>query len=371
MQSQKFEFQNVTIKENNLDVYNARKYPFKLYGLYKPEEEWLFRRMPTRIANQVSEKVRALHTNTAGARLCFRTDSLYIAVGAVYSPAELTAPRTVILSGTGAYCFDLYADGKFCSVMWPDKMIRNGSTAYFDIENEKYEAFYDFDEKKTREITLYFPSFVNIESVYIGLQEGCALEESSGYSNEKPIVFYGSSITQGACASRVGNIYTNILSRKLNLDYVNLGFAGAAKAEDVMIDYLCYMEMCALILEYDHNAKNVEYLKQTHYLLVEKVRSAHPDIPIILMSRPNQSLGEEQTRLRVEVIKDSYRKRRNKGDLNIYFVSGQEIFSSQDANIMTIDGTHPTDFGHYCIAQRLQKELERTSVTDVDEKTGN
>lgn len=352
-----FEFKNAKIASEKLNVHNIRNKPFQIYGLYKPEEEGIFKRIPLDVAERTSKNVRTLCTNTAGARMRFKTDSSFIAVGAIYPPMEFPSPCSTALSSTGAYSFDLYADGKFCRVLYPKDIVQNGSINNFVIPNGQYEGSYDFGTTKLREITLNFPSFVDITDVYIGLKEGSVLEEGMDYDNEKPVVFYGSSITHGACASRPGNIYENILSRRMNMDYLNLGFSGSAKAEDAIIDYICGLNMSVFVFDYDHNARNPEFLKNTHYPALEKFRKAQPDTPIILLSRPNQSCGIDEVEERIEIIKESYQKLLAQGDKKVHFINGQDIFTSHDSEMMTMDDTHPTDLGFYCMAEAIEKVL--------------
>ena len=354
-----FVFTHPSIPIKSVAVYDARKAPFQICGLYQPQEAGLFKRMPTAVAENVSKRVRLLHTNTAGARLRFVTDSPFIAVGAVYPPMEFPSARTAAFAAGGAFSFDLYADGKYCRILWPLELIQRGSVVSFDIPNGQYESFCELGEKKLRQITLNFPSFVNIRDVYIGLQEGSVLEAAPEYANKKPVVFYGSSITQGACASHPGNIYQNILSRQLNFDYLNLGFASGAKAEDAIIDYLCTLDMCMLVFDYDHNAKDVEYLERTHLPALRKLRAAHPDIPFIVLSRPNHDPTEEKALERAKLIEKNCKILSKESNAPVHFVDGQAIFRSHDSEMMTIDGTHPTDLGFHCIAEAMYGPMSR------------
>ena len=84
------------------------------------------------------------------------------------------------------------------------------------------------------------------------------------YVVEKPIVFYGSSITEGGCASRVTNAYPALLSKWLNADYINLGFSGSAKGEIPVAEFIAEQSMSAFVYDYDHNAPNPEHLAATH-----------------------------------------------------------------------------------------------------------
>ena len=199
--------------------------------------------------------------------------------------------------------------------------------------------------------------FADILEVYIGVEEHAEVQKGKAYQNEKPIVFYGSSITQGACVSRPGNMYQNILSQKLNFDYVNLGFSGSALAEDSIIDYISQMDMQMLIFDYDHNAPTPEYLEKTHYKALEKIRSVQKDIPIFILTRPNISGGVEEVESRRYIIYKSYQTLCSNGDQNVYFVDGRKAFHSLNKNMMTIDGIHPNDFGFYCIARELERVM--------------
>ena len=121
-----------------------------------------------------------------------------------------------------------------------------------------------FDKKTEREITINFPLYSSVADLYIGLDETAVLKKSLGYKHKKPIVFYGSSITQGGCASRPGNAYESIISRALQTDYINLGFSGNAKAEDEIAQYIKDLDMSVFIYDYDHNAPNLKHLEDTH-----------------------------------------------------------------------------------------------------------
>jgi len=351
-----FAFSSPDILSLSPAVFDARKAPFSLHGLYEPQQEGLFRRMPSEVAEAANERVTLMHANTAGARVRFSTDSAFVAVGATYAPMGSPLARGAgARSGPGAFCFDLYVDNKHVSVLSPEALAEHEGVTIFDIKDGHYEVFQRFGTNKMREITIFFPSFVNVSELYIGLEEGRILMEGTPYKNEKPVVFYGSSITQGACASRPGNTYPSILSRRHGFDFINLGFAGGALAEDPVIDYLCTLDTCLLVFDYDHNAYSPDFLRRTHQPALKKLRAAHPAIPFILLSRPNLSGGEGQVKERIEIIKESYHALLSDGCGPVHFVNGLEIYRSLDGEMMTIDGTHPTDLGFYAMASALDE----------------
>ena len=137
------------------------------------------------------------------------------------------AERAPYFPLTGIAGFDLYvgADPEYYGTFLPPLNLSSG-----------YEGIIHLDDNSTREITINFPLFSDVTEFYIGLEQNATLQKAPEYLHSKPIVFYGSSITQGACASRAGNTYESILSRRFHFDYLNLGFAGACHAEDAMID---------------------------------------------------------------------------------------------------------------------------------------
>ena len=349
-----FTFHDPAIGALDLSVFDARQAPFTLHGLYKPQNGGLFRRMPEDVAARVSPRVHYLHTHPAGARLRFTTNSSVIAVGAtVEAPPDDISSRTAAYAPGGAFGFSLYADGKLCRAVWQESFIQHGAAIDLGIGSGRFEGMMNFGEGKPREITLCLPYFLNISALYIGLDKDASLTAAKPYVNEKPVVFYGSSITQGCCASHPGNIYQNILSRRLNIDYLNLGFSGAAKAEDAIVDYLCTLDPCMMVFDYDHNAKTPEALAQTHLPALRKLRAAHPEIPFILLSRPDCAPNPEEVRRRIEVVEASYRALLADGCGPVHFINGMDIFHSHDPDMMILDGTHPTDFGFYCMAEAL------------------
>ena len=354
-----FKFTRAEIASRKLDVYDSRRAPLKLFGLYKPEREGLFKRLPSDVAKATNERVGLLYTNTAGARLRFVTDSPFLALGAICQTMIFPSPTAAAVSGAGASCFDLYVDGKHVRVLSTEKLSQKGSAIGFDLSDERYEAFVDFETPRRRSITLCFPTAINISEVYIGVDEGFSVGECEPYRNDTPVVFYGSSITQGFCASRSGNTYPNILSRRLNFDFINLGFAGACKAEPQIIEYIGALDMSVLVYDYDHNCPNAEFLEKTHLKGLRKIREAKPTLPIILMSKPNIHNGRREAEERMRVIEKSYETLRLEGDENVYFVNGLQVFDSLDQEMMTVDGTHPTDFGFYCMAKALEPVFEK------------
>ncbi len=116
--------------------------------------------------------------------------------------------------------------------------------------------------REERDILLNFPLYNGVQEIAVGLPPDSWLKPPSPFRFPSPVVFYGSSITQGGCASRPGNAYPAIVCRELNADMFNLGFTGNAKGEPEMAAYIAGLDMSALVLDYDYNAASAEALKK-------------------------------------------------------------------------------------------------------------
>ena len=328
-----------TINKNDVLFYDPRELPFRIYGVY--HEDGQYRRMPRAVAESVSEGVLALHANTAGGRIRFKTDSPYVAISLKFGDNVV---RSSNASPSGLSGLDLYVkhDGVF-----------NHKATFLPpyIEVEGFDGVAELDSCEMREILINMPSYADVKSLYIGLSDTARVQRAEEYSNERPVVYYGSSITQGGCASRTGLTYQNIISRRLNLDYINLGFSGSAKGEDNMADYLKELDMSLFVYDYDHNAPSPEHLEATHERMFLRIREANPTLPIIILSRPKYTLPEIEKR-RLKTIEATYNNAIMRGDKNVYLLRGRDMLSLVGEE-WSVDRIHPNDLGFYSMAKAL------------------
>ena len=317
---------------------------FSIHGVFY--EDGCFRRLPQSVADRVNDGVKQLNLNTAGGRVRFITDSDYVAVNVKYNGVG-KMPHFAL---TGSAGLDMYVnDGS-------GEEYVGTFTPPFDVK-DKYESVLDIG-KKERLITIDLPTYSGVSELYIGLRDGCVLKKAPAYPNALPVVFYGSSITQGGCCSRPGNTYQQILSRELNFDYVNLGFSGSARAEDVISDYIAAMEMSVFVYDYDHNAPTPEHLAATHEKMYRNIRAAHPELPIVMLTRPKFHLyGDEPERL--EIVKRTYENAVAAGDENVYFIPGPGLIGEGLREVATVDNCHPNDAGFFSMAHALKPLMEK------------
>ena len=333
----------------DIRFYNVLQAPFRVYGLLY--ENGVFCRLPEQVAHDAEAEyeqwdgVHRLYACGAGGRVRFATDSPYIAIHAVMP--EMNHMQHFAFAGSAG--FDLYAniDGE-------ERYIKT----YVPYTSEGgYESVIDLEDATLREYTIHFPLYSVVSELYIGVADTARVEAASEYRISKPIVYYGSSITQGGCASRPGNAYSNILSRRLNADQINLGFSGNAKGEQPVARYIASLEMSAFVLDYDHNAFDAAHLRKTHAAFFSTVRAAHPDLPVVMCTRPKWYLTEEEVERR-SIVEETYRNALANGDRNVYFVDGRQLMALC-GNEGTVDGCHPTDYGFYSMAQAIGEVLEK------------
>ncbi|MBR2908292.1 MAG: SGNH/GDSL hydrolase family protein [Clostridia bacterium] len=344
------------INAPDLALYDVRKPPFEIYGLYQPTTEPAFKRMPDNVAATVNSGVKRLARHTAGGRVRFSTDSPYVVLKAVMP--SITHFSHMPLTGTSG--FDIYIDS-------PDgtESLYHRTFVPPHGMTDGYESMIEFYEPGIHYVTIHLPLYNTLSELYIGVKEGSTLGAGAPYRPLAPIVYYGSSITQGGCASRPGNGFTNMVSRALNIDHVNLGFSGSGKGEETMVDYLASLEMSAFVSDYDHNAPDAAHLRATHQRLYDRIREKHPDIPYLILSKPDfyrdappyDNFQKNVDRRRVTV--DTYHYARDKGDRNVYYIDGQSIFRGPYEDSCTVDGAHPNDLGFSYMADAIECVLRR------------
>ena len=351
---------NLAVSENvdvsDLEFFDVREEPFSVYGLYNYKNEPEFKRLPDEVAKSVNEGVAELSYHPAGGRVRFSTTSKSVAIK-VSMPHVCRYPGGSLLTGSG---LDMYVEEpnlriyRLAKVFVPPLEMENGYIARFNFPNEQL-----------RYITLHMPSYNPVTSLEVGITKGAHLGEGLKYLGELPIVYYGSSITQGGSASRPGNAYQNIISRRFELDYINLGFSGSGRGEDSIVDYIKSLKMCAFVCDYDHNAPDPEHLRATHLKMYKRIRESHPDIPYIIMSKVDfdYTYGEEgslynESIKRREVILDTYRYAKSVGDKNVYFIDGESVFRGNE-DISVIDTIHPGDLGMKLMADAVEATLKR------------
>lgn len=327
------------IEREGLTFYDIDQAPFKIYGVFREGEHYV--RMPTDAAKSVSERVVSLYRHSAGGRVRFVTDSPYVAI-------SIKLDRVCKLSHfafTGSVGCDMYSGTRYIGTIVPPTNVVN-----------EYEGVIDVPFNESKEYTVNLPLYSETDKVYIGIKEGSTLKAAPDYEIKKPIVYYGSSITQGGCASRPGNAYQSIISRELDADFINLGFSGSARAEDEMAEYIAGLDMSVFVYDYDHNAPDLEHYKNTHERMFKIIREKNPDLPILMMTRPEYYLDEDE-QARLQVMLNTYNNAIAAGDQNVYYIKGPDLIEAVRESAL-VDGGHPNDNGFVSMAQVVGNKLK-------------
>lgn len=327
------------IDKPDIKFYDIKQKPFKIYGV--EHIDGMYRRMPASVAENTSEGVASLYKCAAGGRVRFKTDSPYLALNIKYGYCG----KMSHFAYSGSIGFDLYIkkDGK--EIYWKSYI------PPVDVV-DSFEQVQPLDITGMTEIVINFPTYSSVKELYIGVSETATVCEPTPYKYETPIVYYGSSITQGGCSSRPGMTYQSIISRRFDTNFINLGFSGSAKGEDAMAEYIKTLPMSVFVYDYDYNAADVEHLKNTHERMYKIIREANPDLPIIMLGAPKYDYPKD----RFAVIKATYDNAKARGE-NVYLLNGKQLMELAGYD-GTVDYCHPNDLGFVSMAKAVGDVLE-------------
>ena len=213
-----------------------------------------------------------------------------------------------------------------------------------------------------KEYLLYLPLYDGIDTLVIGidLRSEIRLPVESKFTG-KPIVFYGTSITQGGCASRPGMAYTSIISRKLGREVINLGFSGNGRMEPELAELLTEIDASCYIIDCLPNL-NASQVAERTIPFVESLRRMRPDIPILLVESalPDKAFLDKDLQEKVEAknknLFASFDQLQSNGMERIYYIPSEKLLGYDHE--ATVDGVHYTDLGFQRYAERLIQYLE-------------
>ena len=301
-------------------------------------------RLPSKLKDTYRPEVWGLAQSPSGGRIRFRTNSAVLAIRLEYP----LPPNMKNMHAFGQTGVDLYADGVYRSTAIADPESKPGKTT-------EYTYFKD-QPRRDREITLYLPLYMPVKVLGIGLDAEAEIRPAKPFAAPQPVVFYGTSITQGGCASRPGMSYQAILGRLLNLDFVNLGFSGNGKGEPELARAVAAINASFYVLDFAQNNPNVDSLTQVYAPFLDTLRSAHPDTPVLVIT-PIYASHESWSRdPRLEGMRELIRsvaaKRIAAGDQHLEIVEGTDLLGPSGGDGL-VDGTHPNDLGFQWMAEGL------------------
>ncbi len=337
--------QTLTEAEKDVTWRDLAKVPLPLEGRGWTDTKHPYDRLPASAEKVVRAPVWNLARDSAGMSYRFVTDAdMLRARWKLRKPERLAMPH---MPATGVSGLDLYVrdagEWRWLANGRPEKPDTNERTLVRGLKKEK------------REYLLYLPLYNGVDSVEIGLPPGAIFEAAPArYAAQKPIVFYGTSILQGGCASRPGLAYPSIVGRALDWPVINLGFSGNGKTEPEMAALLAGLDPAAYVLDSLPNLE-VAQVKERVEPFIAALRAKHPTTPIVLVENVNYTDAGfiESRRSRVYESNTYLRKLFDRlvkaGDKQLHYIHASHLLGGDGED--TVDGTHPNDLGFMRMAQ--------------------
>ncbi len=308
-----------------------------------------FDRLPARAEKIVRPPVWGLSRHSAGIAVRFVTDATELQARWKLTSAKLEMPH---MPATGVSGLDLYVKGDDGKWRW----VVNGKPTAQETTAKLFTGI----AAGTREFLLYLPLYNGVTSVEVGVAATTKLAPADARkSGLKPIVFWGTSITHGACASRPGMVHTAILGRWLDAPVINLGFSGNGQMEPEVAQLISEIDASAYVIDCLPNLEAAAVAQRTEPL-VAILRKAHPTTPIVLVEDRSYADSHLITSKRTRnlasraALKGAFDKLKA-GDANLSYITGEELLGDDFEG--TVDSSHPTDLGFMRQAEAFMKVM--------------
>ena len=324
---------------------------FEVSGFYWFPSEKRYHRFPRKMsASPIRPNVKELASCTAGGQLRFRSNSRRI----VLSVKVTSNVPSAKMAETGRSGFDLYVGKPGSEIFWDTAKPVPGKTQYVS-------EIFRTKSRKMREFRINFPLYNGVSRLSVALEEDARLLPPSSLAVKKPIVIYGTSITQGGCASRPGSAFTNRLSRELQAEFLNFGFSGNGQNDPEVAELLAEIEDPAMyILDSEANSLSAEKVRERVPRFLDILRGSHPETPIVIVTKvPYGPRYSQEIPSLKEDFRKIYQARKKAGDKNLYFIDGTDFWPPEDYSENTIDGAHPTDLGFARMTAKLKPVLQK------------
>ena len=316
--------------------HNANEFP--LFGKISDATNLRYERLPGYLENVSRQAVWDLGRNSAGLYIRFRSDSpvIWLKWELMFNKSKTHMPDTATKG------MDLY--------MLTDNGWRYVKCCKLKSGSRYQETSVTLDPGE-REYMVYLPLYDGVVSMEIGVEKNSFIGQPQCESpkHDKPVIMYGSSILQGGCASRAGMAHTNILSRKLDREVINLGFAGNALLDYEIAELMAsYEDPGIFVLDYTPNATGPRIDERAEKFF-RILRDAHPDVPVVFIELPTYPRAAFHTKGWVSMQERSnaqrriYEKMKAQGEKKLFYIKSEGMLG--DDGEATVDGTHFSDLG--------------------------
>lgn len=308
-------------------------------------------RLPAAAEKEVRGAVWHLSHEAAGLMIRFRSNATDIRVRYIVGE-RLDMPH---MPATGVSGVDLYAVNQDGAWEWCGGKYHFGDTIEYH--------FSSLPDNYMREYHLYLPLYNNVKWMEIGVPDQQTISPLP-LRMDKPVVIYGTSIAQGACASRPGMAWTNIFGRRLHDPVINLGFSGNGKLEEGVVKYLSDLDPKIFVLDCFPNLTGspADTIQERLIKTVKTLQRKHPKVPILIVEDADEGVksldaGRQQAFEKVNATaRDAFEKLKTSGIQNIYYLSSDEIGFDLES---TVEGVHPNDVGMEKYAQTYEKAIRK------------
>ncbi len=333
----------------NLDWYDVTTWGVEGRILPDQDRKQWFDRLPSSAEGKVTNAVWNLSRDSAGMMARFKTNSPAISVHYKVRKPQLGMPH---MPATGVSGIDLYArdnDGKW-------KWVQVTKPATQEVQTEIIQGL----EPGEREYAAYLPLYNGIDFMKIGVEKGAKFEGLAPRS--KPIVFYGTSITHGACASRPGMVHTNILGRKLDMPIVNLGFSGNGRMDQSVGEFLVQLDAAAFVIDCLPNMQPADVTAKCEPL-VKQLRAAKPNTPIVLVEDrrfTNDWITPKKRQFHTDnhaALRQEYDSLVTQGVKNLFYIPGDSLYGDDTEG--ATDASHANDLGFMRQAELFEPVLRK------------
>ena len=314
-----------------MKTYSYKDAPIKVFGIVDFEKRQELLRLPAELIEKIP-RLFHLGRRCPGARLGFKTDSENIKIKITFETFTVDVGMAIYSCQSAMVFAGDRQNSRYLGLVNPN-----------NYEDKTFSKSFK-KSKELEDITIWLPRNEVIADIEISVDDDAQMLEPTPYKYSKPILYYGSSITEGGCCACITNGYNAIISRHLDVDYYNFGFSGNARGDMNMAEFIAGVDMSIFVYDYDHNAPTVEHLADTHEPFFKHIRNAHPDLPVVMMTRPAIKYTDDH-KARREVVRTTYENALNAGDKNVWFIDGETFFGATDRELCTIDRIHPNDLG--------------------------
>lgn len=342
--------QNNSQNGNKLKYYGKESFLLEGTVFNDSVKENFYDRFPLSYKDKVRGPVWSLSRNSAGLSVRFLTNSSSIGVKwELISDSKMNHMAETGIKGIDLY----YRTGRGWEYV---------NTARPQGKSNEYLLISGLSPEM-REYRMYLPLYDGVKKLEVGIDSMGSIKKASPGTG-KPIVFYGTSITQGGCASRPGMAHTNIISRKLDIDCINFGFSGNGKMEEPVSVLMSGIDALFYVIDGTNNMQPGDIHKSA-IPLVETIRKKQPSIPIVFV----EGLNDEKERLsdkpgymteRNNALKEEYKKMKEKGFKNVFYIEIDDAKGTDHE--ATVDGVHLTDLGFYRYADFLINKFRKLKL---------